>query len=51
MDAVLKALDAVTVTQDVKAVKTAIRSVYTSWMEASARYLQEEVYEHGYPEK
>ena len=48
-DAALKALAAVSRSDDVKAVQTAIQSLYKPWLEESAFRLQEAVAKTGYP--
>ncbi|OQA03650.1 MAG: PglZ domain protein [Planctomycetes bacterium ADurb.Bin401] len=48
-DAVIKALASVDKPDDIKAVRTAIRSIYMPWAEDAARYLQSIVEKHGYP--
>lgn len=48
-DAVLRALSCVYKESDLQAVTNAIRSVYLTWAEESARYLQKIVHDHGYP--
>ena len=48
-DAVIRSIAAVRKTEDVKAVKEAIRAVYLPWVEESARYLQQLVETSGYP--
>ena len=47
--AVLQALSFVEKEDDFLAVTTAIRSIYMPWVEDSARYLQKEVDQSGYP--
>ncbi|MBL0714994.1 MAG: BREX-1 system phosphatase PglZ type B [Desulfosarcina sp.] len=47
--AVLQALSFVKKEDDFKAVTTAIRSIYMPWVEDSARYLQKQVDQSGYP--
>ena len=49
-DAVLRALACVTKQEDVDAVTDAVRSVYMSWVEDAARYLQKVVTNDSYPE-
>jgi len=48
-DAVLRALACVLKQEDFEAVKKAIRSIYITWAEESARHLQKIVLESGYP--
>lgn len=48
-DAALKALSSVSRADDVKAVQTAIHSLYKPWLEESAFRLQEAVAKFGYP--
>jgi len=48
-DALLFALYYVSKTEDVEAVKTAIRSLYIPWAEECAQYLQKKVDQSGYP--
>lgn len=48
-DAMVRALASVTKQDDTDAVCTAIRTVYPSWAEESARHLQKEVETNGYP--
>ena len=47
--AVLQAISFVEKEDDFQAVTTAIRSIYMPWVEDSARYLQKEVDQSGYP--
>ena len=49
--AVIKALACVEKNSDFRAVSTAIRSIYLSWMEDSAQHLQKVVDKDGYPGK
>jgi hypothetical protein len=48
-DAALKALAAVSKSDDVKAIQTAVQSLYKPWLEESAFRLQEAVAKTGYP--
>ena len=48
-DAVLRALACVPKQDDFEAVKKAIRAIYPTWAEESARHLQKVVLESGYP--
>ena len=48
-DAAIRSIAAVNKTEDLEAVKKAIRAVYLPWMEESARYLQNLVEVLGYP--
>lgn len=48
-DAMLKALACVERSDDLRAVTAAIRSVYESWLDESARHLQKIVEQDGYP--
>jgi hypothetical protein len=48
-DAALKALASVSKADDVKAIQTAIQSLYKPWLEDSAYQLQEAVAKTGYP--
>jgi len=48
-DAALKALSSVSRADDVKAIQTAIQSIYKPWLEDSAFRLQEAVAKSGYP--
>ncbi len=48
-DAALKALAGVTDNENLQAVTTAVRSVYESWLDEAARYLQQVVEQDGYP--
>ncbi len=48
-DAALKALAAVSKADDVKAIQTAVQSLYKPWLEESAFRLQEAVANTGYP--
>ncbi|MDD4803229.1 MAG: BREX-1 system phosphatase PglZ type B [Syntrophomonas sp.] len=47
--ALLHALGCISSQDDLEAVQTAVRSVYLSWADESARYLQSLVRKHGYP--
>jgi hypothetical protein len=48
-DAVMKALACVEKEEDFEAIKKAIQSIYITWVEESARYLQKIVEKSGYP--
>ena len=48
-DSMLKALACVDRVDDIQAVTAAIRSVYQSWLDDSARHLQQMVEQEGYP--
>ena len=48
-EALLAALACVVRGPDLEAVTTALQAVYLPWLEASARHLQQQVAEHGYP--